>query len=312
MAVVDHGHVVVDQRTPLGYDHHLEPTAGLDDALPGVTAALVVAHHAEGADGLHASDVALRVLVTGDHCLSVALGAVQDRAGREEAWPDLFTGPDHLGVCEDRGGIAGGVVRRGYPVGEVRQEGPVGLGRDAARLSPHMGVHVHDPRYDRLARDVHPECLGRYRHPVGRTQGGNAIAGHHDGAPLDHAAVRARVDPERHDACIHKSDHARRHVAGSGESNIEPTGFRVGRLVGAAAHEAEGLSEIPREVFRPQGPMQGSSVSRPVQILPGVVRYPGDGKALLGGAERDRSPRARKGRQVGAEALGERDPLPIG
>ena len=89
VAVLDHRLVVIEQRAALGHDHHPQLARRLEDHLPRVAPLLVVALHAEGAGRLHPPHVHQRVVVGVDHRLERRLGAVEDRAGREEPRPEL-------------------------------------------------------------------------------------------------------------------------------------------------------------------------------------------------------------------------------
>ena len=80
VAVDDHRHVVLEQRTALGDDHHLEFASAGDELLALIAARLVVTLDAERADRLHPAQVASRVVEAVDDRLEVAGGAVEDRA----------------------------------------------------------------------------------------------------------------------------------------------------------------------------------------------------------------------------------------
>src|SRR5438046_1849939 len=87
-------------------------------------ARLVVALDAEGAHRLHAAQVEERVPQAVDLGVHVPLGAVEDRAGGEDARPVQHPGPLQLARREDALRVVGRVVQRRDAEGERGVEQP--------------------------------------------------------------------------------------------------------------------------------------------------------------------------------------------
>ena len=100
--VGDHRQVLVEQRAALGHDHQPLLARRLENHLARVATLLVVALDADGAGGLHPADVHHGVVVRFDRRLERRLGAVEDRAGREQARAEQQAGALHLALGEDR------------------------------------------------------------------------------------------------------------------------------------------------------------------------------------------------------------------
>ena len=133
MPVDDHGHVVLEERAPLGDDHHAGLAGRFDDLLRLIAARLVVALHADRADRFHPAQVEEGIVEVRDVGFERALRAVEDRAGRENARPDDLARALHLRRGEDLRGVVRGIVERGHAEGEGRVVVPALLRDDLVR-----------------------------------------------------------------------------------------------------------------------------------------------------------------------------------
>src|SRR6266542_5463943 len=144
--VHDHRHVVLEERSPLGNDHHLEFPRGGEDLLPLLAPRLVVALDAEGANRLHALQVRSGVVEALDLHLDVPAGAVEDRAGREEPRRADDPRARHLARGEELCRVVRRIVRGRDTEGEPGVRGPVLLGDDAVGAESAVPVRVHETR----------------------------------------------------------------------------------------------------------------------------------------------------------------------
>jgi hypothetical protein len=100
---------------------------------------------------LHPAQVRAGVVERLDHRLEVAVGAVQDRAGREHPRADHPAGLHQLGLREHELGAGRRVVQGGDAEREVGVVGPVLLRDHALAEMRGMRVRVDDARDDGLA-----------------------------------------------------------------------------------------------------------------------------------------------------------------
>ena len=199
VAVEDHADVHVEERPALGNDHHLELATRLDDHLPGVAPLLVVTLHAERTHGLEPPQVGQRILVGLDHCLDRRFGAIEDRAGREEARPELVPRANHLDVREDRCRRGRRIVRGRHAVRQVGHQRPACLRENTVTLAVDVSVHVNHARHDGLALDVDTGGAGRNTHASRRPDCRDAIALDHHRRVVEERLARPNRDDSRPD-----------------------------------------------------------------------------------------------------------------
>ena len=294
-AVEDHRQIVV-QRGAAFLDHqHAEFARGLVDHLVLFAPRLVVALHAEGAGGFQALQVRARVVDGVDDDLEVAVGAVEDAAGREHARADQAAGFLQFGLREHRLGAGRGVVQGRHAEGEVGVVGPVLLRHDAAVEMRAMAVHVDDARIDGLAAGVDAARAGRDGDFALLAERDDLVAAHDQHAVLDHF-LRVAGIAHRHQTRAGEGEGVGRRVAG----DIQPD-VRDG--IGAAAEGAR------MELVADQ-PVQGTRVGRPVDVTADAELGDRYGLAVVG--QIDRAAGRRQRRYIDVEQFGEGDLAAVG
>ena len=217
--VHDHRHVVLEERSALGHDHDADLARGREDLLALVAARLVVALDRDRAGRLHAAQVRARVVERVDLRLEVARGAVEDRAGREDARRADHPGARELGGREDLARVVARVVDRRDAEREPGVRHPVLLREDPVRADGAVPVRVDEARQDRLAGGV--DRL--------RARGDRDVAllpDRLDAVALDddHAVLDDLVALHRHDAAAREGDDVgrRRRVDRRLEGDVHP------------------------------------------------------------------------------------------
>ena len=126
-----------------------------------------------------------RIVVGLDDSLEGSLGAVEDRAGREQPRPELRAGANQLRVREHRFAVVRRIVRRRHAERQIGHQRPARLREQPARFAADVSVNVDDARHDRLARDVDTPRAGRDRRRRRRSDRRDPVAFDDDGAVLD-------------------------------------------------------------------------------------------------------------------------------
>ena len=216
-----------------------------------------------------AAQVRARVVERVDLGLEVAGGAVEDRAGREDARRAEEAGARELGRGEDLAGVVRGIVDGRDAEGERGVAVPVLLRQDAVRAEGAVVVGVDEAGQDGLARDVvrlRPRG-NRDRSPP--ADGLDAVALDEDDAVLDDL-----VAVHRHDAAAGEGDRARAGgmSTGSTKEMFSPCAARLGQLLGRARQKRERLLQVPLVELGPVGPVEPRRVAGEVQELARLLR----------------------------------------
>ncbi len=253
-----------------------------------------------------------------DHRLVGVLGAVEDEPGRIDARPQHQSGLHHLRLGKDGLRAGGRVERAGDAVGQVGVVAPLALRVDVEGGVAHVGVHVHQPRDDRLAAHIDDAGAARDLHPARRADRDDPRPFDDDRAVRDHLVAAHRDQAgagQRHRAAGARLRHRERDLEGISSEDRVGLGLflRLARRF-LLAFFFLGVDRVERmtEDGRTQRVAHAAAVARPVDPVAAVTRQRLHRHA--GGARLDLQwvgARQRQRRHVHVVQLLEGDPLAV-
>ena len=229
VAVDHHRQVVLQQRATFRHHHDADFARGGEHHLALITARLVVALDADGADGLQALQMATRIIQRLDLCFEAALGAVQDRAGRPRTRREDCTRARQLADSHDRVRVIRRIVNGGHAVREIRTMNPVVARDHAACALRTMCMHINQARHNGHTAAVNHARIGRHRRRAARTHGNDAIRPHHH-----HAVVDDIEAAHRHQLGPHQGEHMLRLGVRHLKADVQSSGHSFGHTLARA------------------------------------------------------------------------------